>query len=446
MASTTAPLNQVVEAYCRQEKRARIADRPRAHSNWRDWANLIAGPAGLIAERVLSTDVADYLRFRAVCGSWRRCTTCPHAHGGLDRRFHPRRWIMLPRTLGALRKRREFMNVATGQRILVDLPELRYQYVFGPTSGGLIVLCDRRTYGVHLFNPLTRQLTSLTNATTLLYTASSQRRVSGYTLKFQQVYGAGLADDSTVALHLDQCWLAIAKPGDKHWTRLHVGYSSGNAVMASLSFSSRFYCVTENAIMVVDTTADTPQLVLAAELGDDCDFQRCDRTVRLVDKDGELILVHRIPRGNHAIAREGHKVHRVDLEARITLPMEDLDGRALFVGHVYHSQAPAILLPAGLSPYLRADTVYSCKDYGYHYWRRYYRNLDDRPIMDVYRLPHGRIRGSTGEEDQSCSVVDYVSRYVCGSRIIVKQRRRSQRLEQRRLQLIAQQCNISCQE
>ena len=133
----------------------------------RDWANLIAGPASLVAEHVLAIDVADYLRFRAVCVSWRRCTASPHAHGGLDRRFHPRRWIMLPRTLGSLRKRREFMNVSTGERIIVDLPELRHQYVFGPTSGGLIVLCDKRTYAVRLLNPLTRQLiTNLPNATT----------------------------------------------------------------------------------------------------------------------------------------------------------------------------------------------------------------------------------------------------------------------------------------
>jgi hypothetical protein len=35
-----------------------------------------------------------------------------------------------------------------------------------------------------------------------------------------------------------------------------------------LSFAGRFYCVTENTVMVVDTGADMPQLVVAAELGD----------------------------------------------------------------------------------------------------------------------------------------------------------------------------------
>jgi hypothetical protein len=65
----------------------------------REWADLGDDPAGLIANRVLAYDVADYLRFRAVCRSWRRCSVDPESHGCLDRRFHPRRWIMLRRYL-----------------------------------------------------------------------------------------------------------------------------------------------------------------------------------------------------------------------------------------------------------------------------------------------------------------------------------------------------------
>jgi hypothetical protein len=168
----------------------------------RDWASLADGPACLIAEELLADDVAGYLRFRAVCGFWRRCTPSPSAHIGLDSRFHPRRWIMLPEVFADEISRRNFLNVSTGERIRVDLPELRYQFVIGHTSEGLILLCQKSTGQVRLLNPLTKQLITLPNATSLLSSPKSlcnswESSIGLSKLKklVLQGFNAGLADN-----------------------------------------------------------------------------------------------------------------------------------------------------------------------------------------------------------------------------------------------------------
>jgi hypothetical protein len=62
---------------------------------WRDWVDLPNGPAGLTAGCVLTNDVADYLCFRAVCHTWRRCYAYPRRHNALDRCLHPRRCLIM---------------------------------------------------------------------------------------------------------------------------------------------------------------------------------------------------------------------------------------------------------------------------------------------------------------------------------------------------------------
>ncbi|KAF8762576.1 hypothetical protein HU200_009304 [Digitaria exilis] len=60
------------------------------------WATLHEDMVGQIAWRVLDGDLRDYVRFRAVCANWRSSTACPRGRGIVDRRFHPRRWMVLP--------------------------------------------------------------------------------------------------------------------------------------------------------------------------------------------------------------------------------------------------------------------------------------------------------------------------------------------------------------
>ncbi|CAM0906396.1 unnamed protein product [Alopecurus aequalis] len=371
----------------------------RPNCNWRDWANLTAGPADLIAERVLADDVANYLRFRAVCSSWRRCTASPHAHGSLDRQFHPRQWIMLQRSSGAARKRRRFLNVSTGEHICVNLPELRCHFVFGATSDGLIVLCDKNTYVVRLLNPLTRQLTDFPEGTTLLPPLKRQLTMYRRRLQNLRLLSSGPADDSsTVALHFGSRCLFVAQPSSERWRRC--GHWKGSVLtISTLSFAGRFYCVTEEGIMVVDVTADSQrlQLVVAAEVEQGvCNWPYPD-TVNLVDNGGELILVNSKGAGltDSDLLPEKYEVHRVDLDSRKMIPTQGLRGRAVFVSG--KRRGLALSVPAGLSSSIGADTVYRCSAWA-----------DGRPRIDAYHL----LDGSIQQDFRGGEIVDYLSRYV----------------------------------
>jgi hypothetical protein len=118
---------------------------------WRDWANLPPDLVEDIAGRLLSLDVAEYLRFRAMCKPWRELTDNPH--GGevkLDNHFRPRGWVVLAITPDA-RPRRRLLNLATGSSLDVDLPALS-THCHVCTTDGLLFLFDNATKVIRLLN------------------------------------------------------------------------------------------------------------------------------------------------------------------------------------------------------------------------------------------------------------------------------------------------------
>ncbi|KAM0891350.1 hypothetical protein ACQ4PT_026457 [Festuca glaucescens] len=253
-----------------------------------DWSNLGEWPAGMIAERLIASDVADYVRIRAVFRPWRHCSVDPRAHGILDRRFHPRRWIML-REKVADPERRRLLNVSTGQCVRAHLPELRGHDVCAPTVEGLLVLLNK-----------------------------------------EHVSGAGLADDATVAVLFEEVqMLAVAKLGDEQWTLV----KQGTSLSPAISFAGRFYCTTNTKIKMVDTSDNQPpRLLVAAKIIHW--FSRTEGTVHLLDNDGELMLLSRtfMQRIGEARYFMEYKVSLVDLDARKTQPIPDLGGHAVFIG------------------------------------------------------------------------------------------------------------------
>ena len=109
-------------------RRRTTADAAAATRDSSLWASLHEDLVGQIAWWVLTGDLRDYIRFRAVCPYWRSSTACPRGRGIVDRRFHPRRWMLLPEGHGLhpghdkLRGFVRFFNLSTGAFVRVHLP------------------------------------------------------------------------------------------------------------------------------------------------------------------------------------------------------------------------------------------------------------------------------------------------------------------------------------
>ena len=332
-------------------------------SRWRDWAGLDEGPAGLIADRVLANDdVADYVRFRAVCVPWRRCCADPRARGVLDDpRLYPRQWIMLrddyeqeQLATAAARHgiRRRFLNTRTGQCVQVDVPELRDHGVLRATADGLLFLHCKTSKAVRLLNPLTRQTAELPPSTAAAGFVECPPCC------------AGLVDHRTVYLYYYRR-MAIARPGDDRWVLLDTGPQL--MIRSTVFFAGQLYGVTAGGVLVTVDMAGGggPRLVVAAEGPKPFTFSSMMMdTVHLVDNgDGDLRLVHRMLRqvrgcDDHYTYRRMYRVYRVNLSTGKTTLRDrrNLGGRAIFIDR--YGWPGGLSVSPRVFPFLSADTIY----------------------------------------------------------------------------------------
>ncbi|XP_034606872.1 uncharacterized protein, partial [Setaria viridis] len=132
-----------------------VQDLAVGRQEWRDWANLTSELVEDIAGRLLSDDVSEYYRFRAVCRLWRDADL--RARGALDRRFRPRNWVVLTISPDA-GPRRRVINMATAASLSVNLPALTTHCHLGAVDG-LLVLFHRITKAICLLDPLNNAVT-----------------------------------------------------------------------------------------------------------------------------------------------------------------------------------------------------------------------------------------------------------------------------------------------
>jgi hypothetical protein len=258
----------------------------------------------------------------------------------------------------AVPDRRRFLSTSTGECIQVDIPELRDHELLAITPEGLLVLVHDRNH-IRLLNPLTHQLTKLPPLTTLIPPENHNKLSRGNSQFYIDfgAWGSGIAnDDSTVVLSFSRrSMIGMAKPGDDHWTLLKYQCETPEALM----FAGRFYCISVDGLMVLETGAhQPPRLELAAEIH--MRVSPYSHHVHLVNNCGELMLVHSLCRrlGAQGDLVRCYDAYRVDLDTKTLLPVKSLGGgagRAVFMDTYCSLSVSLDVFPSGS---MSADTFY----------------------------------------------------------------------------------------
>jgi hypothetical protein len=202
----------------------------------------------LIACRVLAVDLLDYVRFRAVCPHWRSSTASPRGRGIVDRRFHPRRWMMLPEGHGLypghgkLRGFVRFFNLSTGAFVRVHLPLFRDHCVLDSIDGLLLLQRDHDT-AARLLNPFTGDILDFPPLETLLpYVGSQTSQGRWFYIRHVNATSMNVSADGVVSLMIfgGSCWskIVFATSREQRW---RVSSYFVDQYSSPLSFQGKIY-------------------------------------------------------------------------------------------------------------------------------------------------------------------------------------------------------------
>ncbi|KAF8692949.1 hypothetical protein HU200_039311 [Digitaria exilis] len=357
-----------------------------------EWAKLPPDLAAEIAGRLLGIDLAEYIRFRAVCKPWRQSTEDPHA---LHSRFLPRNWVVLVNYLDQFRlnhgderlspkenygdettsrKKFRLLNVATGASLTgVELPgELSGHHAIGYVEG-LLVLWNDVTSGIRLLNPLTHAVTDLPGFASIFADASSTAVLENtYQFRgFGFVDGAAASSPPAMVVLLGEVFQMIAciRLGDEpRWAlvdtsslSLDGGGTAKVSFRTTLSLRGRFYMSTSTGDVVTVELDPEPRLVYVIKQA-----TRAAARPTTTPFMGSLDEFYLAPSGGNGDSartmlmvrrgREKVEVFEVDVDGGKLVPTSTVGtDRAVFIG-----SARALSVSTRLFPSAATNAVYFC--------------------------------------------------------------------------------------
>ncbi|KAJ4778524.1 F-box SKIP23-like protein (DUF295) [Rhynchospora pubera] len=234
-------------------------------SKFRDWAHLPPEIVELISSKVKST--TDYVRFRAVCPSWRSASDPKPRH-----RLPPQLpWLMLPYN------RRDptcvyFDDIWESKRRKFHLPEAKGM-VYLASYRGWFLLTDYSKTKVFLLNPLTRARIQLPSfrAPFKCLGANSFGQIflydPGNSAEIKVAFSADLTDpDCQIMVFLERYWVICCRVGDPYWTWVNCRLNIVTMLADATYYKGRFYLLYEDSLVIVESDKPEDRTVLMPEL------------------------------------------------------------------------------------------------------------------------------------------------------------------------------------
>ncbi|KAJ1695834.1 hypothetical protein LUZ63_012532 [Rhynchospora breviuscula] len=216
---------------------------------FRDWAYLPPEIVEFISVKVKY--IVDYVRFRAVCSTW-RSTSCPK-----PRHLPPQLpWLMLPYVADTCTDgTRKFYDVWESKMREIPIP-LTWSMTCCASYRGWLLLVLYKGRKVSLLNPLTRSEIELPP-----FKAWFDPYYIGFG-KSKMTFSADLNHPNClITVFLEKYWVIFCRIGDQSWER----YLSAELEDATC-YNGRLYLLYEGEMMIIESNKREERSVLAREL------------------------------------------------------------------------------------------------------------------------------------------------------------------------------------
>ncbi|KAK2995133.1 hypothetical protein RJ640_020773 [Escallonia rubra] len=362
-----------------------------------DWSELPPELSYTVATKIKA--LTDYIRFRAVCLSWRTATPATPRH------LPPQvPWLMLPPSQSQPQaSRRGFFCLSANKfHFLGEAAASRRRRRCG-SSHGWLVLLDESSH-IFLLNPLTRSQVKLPSLSTFpnvtdfnfynigreytirgvdgeVYTCSLKEMRDSFIKKVILSSSPNELNYVAVAILNDTGHVAYCKKGDDRWMFMEDGLGYWEDV---IYHDGLVYAVNKfGGIAVCDVSGTSPRVWYIDPLnkiGGDMQY--------LVSCEGELLLVTRYLDLNFDVVLEieykttAFRVCRLDLGGPKWETLASLDDRVLFVG-----ENSSLALSGSDCLGCKGNCIYFTDDYSEWNYDGFKGDLD----LGVYNLEDGGI-------------------------------------------------------